>query len=144
MKPSPGPISTGSFPRPPTFNSWSTRLASTQQTCFKSLAPFGSPNLRLTNSFKTPIYNSAVNRNSEGRLPFSHALVDLERTQVIIQASPILVVHASLERRPPVLLSSRKRHLISSNFPKDSTLVCSWHNHCLVNIDLGKTLQQRL
>lgn len=103
-----GPISAGSFPRPPTsFNSWSTWLASTQQTCFKSLAPFGSPNLRLTNSFKIPINNSAVNHNSEVRFPFSHALAHLERAQVIIKASPVLVVHANLERRPPGLLAPR-------------------------------------
>lgn len=88
MTPSPGPVSTGTFPRPPTFNSWSTWLASTQQTC-------------LTNSFKIPINNPAVNHNSEGRSPFSHALVDLERPQVIIQASSASVAHANLEGRPP-------------------------------------------
>lgn len=105
MTPSPGPISTGSAPRPPTFSSWSTRLASTQQNCFKPLAPFfAPPNLHLTNSIKIPINNSAVNHNSEGRFPFPHAFGDLERAQVIIQALSILVVQGNLEMRAPVLL----------------------------------------
>ena len=128
MTPSPGPISTGSFPRPPTLSPWSTPLASTQQTLFKSFAPFGSPNLCLTNSFKVPINNSALNHNSECMFHFSYELEDLEREQVIIQALSMSEVPANVQRRPLVLLGSRITTWLTAIFWKALTL-CSLQSH---------------